>query len=93
VRETSISDIYKNSPLLHELFECSVDKIESCCDCWNRYYCGGGCRGCAFAYYGTIYKKDSYQCESSKKFARALLRRGHPETKKALKELITLTRK
>ncbi|MBU7017644.1 MAG: radical SAM protein [Theionarchaea archaeon] len=93
VRESSLRDIYKNSHVLKELFECRVDKIETCRDCWNRYYCGGGCRGCAFAYHQTIYKKDSYQCEARKKFARALLRQGHPSTKKALKELLKLTRK
>ena len=90
VRETSLHSIYKDSGLLSELFNCSVDKIEPCNTCWNRYYCGGGCRGCAYAYHGTIYKNDPYQCEARKKFARELLKRGHPATKKALKELILL---
>jgi radical SAM protein with 4Fe4S-binding SPASM domain len=93
VKETSIRDIYANSSVLSELFACTVDEIEPCNTCWNRYYCGGGCRGCAFAYYGTIYKRDAYQCEGRKKFAKELLKRGHPETKKALKELIKLTTK
>ena len=92
VRETTIHNIYKNSDLLHELFNCTVDKVEPCNTCWNRYYCGGGCRGCAYQYYGTIYRYDAYQCEGRKKFARELLKRGHPETKKALKELIRLTK-
>lgn len=92
VRETSIRDIYSHSDLLHELFNCTVDKIEPCNTCWNRYYCGAGCRGCAFAYHGTIYGDDVYQCEARKKFARELLIRGHPETKKALKELLNLTK-
>lgn len=91
VRETSLQSIYKNSDLLSELFNCSVDKIEPCNTCWNRYYCGGGCRGCAYAYHGTIYKNDPYQCEARKKFARKLLKRGHPAAKKGLKELIQLT--
>ncbi len=92
VRETSIRSMYKDSALLHELFNWNVDMIEPCRQCWNRYYCGGGCRGCAFAYHGTIYKNDTYQCEARKLFARALLKRGHPVTKKALKELLSLTR-
>lgn len=92
LRRTSIRSIYRNSDLLRELFECTVDKIKTCRQCWNRYYCGGGCRGCAFAYHGTIYENDAYQCEARKKFARELLRRGHPETRKALKELILLAR-
>jgi len=92
VRETSIRSIYKNSELLHELFDCNVDKVEPCNTCWNRYYCGGGCRGCAFAYHGTIYKNDSYQCAARKKFARELLKRGHPATKSALKEVLKLAK-
>ena len=92
VRETSLCHIYKTSPLLHELFSCTVDDIEPCNTCWNRYYCGGGCRGCAFQYYGTIYKNDPYQCEARKKFARELLKRGHPSTKKGLKKLLTLAK-
>ena len=92
VRETSIRSIYQNSALLHELFNWNVDDISPCRTCWNRYYCGGGCRGCAFAYHGTIYKNDSYQCEARKKFAKELLKRGHPATRKALKELISLAK-
>lgn len=92
VRKTSIRSIYESSDLLHELFNCTVDKIEPCRTCWNRYYCGGGCRGCAFAYHGTIYRNDSYHCEARKKFARELLKRGQPVAKKALRELIQLTK-
>lgn len=92
VRESSLRTIYESSDLLHELFDWNVNKNETCSSCWNRYYCGGGCRGCAFAYHGTIYKNDPYQCEAHKKFARELLKRGHPATRKALKELIALTK-
>lgn len=92
VKKTSITSMYKNSPILKEVFALSVEDIDTCRDCWNRYYCGGGCRGCSFAYYNTIYNRDVYQCEARKKFARALLKRGHPHTKKALKELIALTK-
>lgn len=92
IRETSIQSIYETSDLLHELINWNVDKIEPCNTCWNRYYCGGGCRGCAFAYHGTIYKNDVYQCEARKTFARALLQRGHPVTQKALKALLALTK-
>ncbi len=88
VRETSIQSIYKNSDLLRELFNWNVDIVEPCNACWNRYYCGGGCRGCAFAYYGTIYKNDPYQCAARKKFAREILKRGHVETQNALNRLI-----
>lgn len=92
VRESSIHSIYENSDLLHELFACTVDKIEPCNTCWNRYYCGGGCRGCAFAYHGTIYKNDLYQCAARKKFAKELLKRGHPAIRDALEQLVSLTK-
>jgi radical SAM protein with 4Fe4S-binding SPASM domain len=92
VRNTSIQSIYRNSDLLHELFDWNVNRVETCRSCWNRYYCGGGCRGCAFAYHGTIYGNDPYQCAARKKFARELLIRGDPVTRKALKRLIALTK-
>lgn len=92
VRDTSIHAIYENSDLLQELFDWNVDKVDACHSCWNRYYCGGGCRGCAFAYHGTIYGNDPYQCAARKKFARELLVRGDPETRKALKHLIFLAK-
>ena len=92
VREQSIQSIYTESELLCELFTWNVDKISPCKTCWNRYYCGGGCRGCAFAYHGTIYRNDPYQCEARKKFARELLKRGHPATRSALNQLISLAR-
>lgn len=92
IREESIYSIYKNSDLLKELLDWNVDKVEPCNTCWNRYYCGGGCRGCAFAYHGTIYKNDSYQCAARRKFARELLRRGHPTVKEALEVLVSLAK-
>jgi len=93
VKKTSIRSIYENSDLLHELFDWNVDKVEPCSTCWNRYYCGGGCRGCAFAYHRTIYKNDPYQCTARKRFAKELLDRGYPLTRKKLKKLISLARK
>ncbi len=93
VRETSIRTIYEESDVLHELFSWNVDNIATCSTCWNRYYCGGGCRGSAFAYHGTIYDNDPYQCAARKRFARELLKRGHPVTKKALKTLISLAKR
>lgn len=92
VRETSIEAIYEESHLLRELFSWNVDSIAACSTCWNRYYCGGGCRGSAFAYYGTIYNNDPYQCTARKMFARELLNRGHPLTQKALRKLISLAK-
>jgi radical SAM protein with 4Fe4S-binding SPASM domain len=90
VRETTLESIYENSELLHELFSWNIDDIEPCNACWNKYYCGGGCRGTAFAYHGTIYKHDVYQCAARKRFARELLKHGHPATQKALQKLIRL---
>lgn len=93
VKTSSLQSIYRTSGLLHELISWRVDDIEPCRDCWNRYYCGGGCRGCAYAYHGTIYGNDPYQCEARKKFSRELLRRGHPVTKRELKSVLVLARK
>jgi radical SAM protein with 4Fe4S-binding SPASM domain len=93
VKKTSLKSIYQDSELLHELFSWGIDDIEPCSTCWNKYYCGGGCRGTAFAYHGTIYKHDVYQCAARKRFAKELLKRGHPETRKKLQELIHLAEK
>lgn len=92
VREKSIQSIYKESDLLRELFSLNVDKINTCRTCWNRYYCGGGCRGCAYAFHGSLYENDLYICAARRKMAKEMLKRGHPSSVKALKELIALAR-
>jgi radical SAM protein with 4Fe4S-binding SPASM domain len=90
LREKSIQSIYKESDILHELISLNVDKINTCKSCWNRYYCGGGCRGCAYAFHGSLYENDLYICAARRKMAKEILKRGTPSTVKALRELIEL---
>jgi len=93
LRNTTLRTIYASSCLLQELIKWTIDDIEPCRECWNRYYCGGGCRGCAYVYHGSIYGNDVYQCEARKQFAKELLTHGHPVTKRELKSLLALTKK
>lgn len=38
----------------------SVDEIEGCSSCENRYFCGGGCRARAYDEHGCMTKRDPY---------------------------------
>jgi radical SAM protein with 4Fe4S-binding SPASM domain len=82
VRETTLREIWQHSPLLKELFDCSVYKLEPCKTCEYKLYCGGGCRGAAFAYHGTIYKNDPYTCGATRLIVKELKERGTKDTKK-----------
>ena len=44
IKESSLDDIWKKSPVLEEIRSFSVSKIPGCKDCPIRYLCGGGCR-------------------------------------------------
>lgn len=81
VRETTLKEIWQNSPLLKELFACSVYKLEPCKTCEYRLFCGGGCRGGAFSYYGTIYKNDPYTCGATRLIVKELKEKGTKDTK------------
>jgi len=82
VRETTLTEIWQHSLLLKELFDCSVYKLEPCKTCEYKLYCGGGCRGAAFAYHGTIYKNDPYTCRATRLIVKELKERGTEDTKK-----------
>lgn len=82
LRETTLRDIWQHSSLLKELFDCSVYKLEPCKTCEYRLYCGGGCRGAAFAYHGTIYKNDPYTCGATRLIVKELKEKGTEDTKK-----------
>jgi len=47
-----------------ELFseELYVDNKESCCACWARYLCGGGCYYCAYLVNGDLAQPDPAKC-------------------------------
>ena len=81
IRETTLKAIWQHSPLLRELFSCSVYKLEPCKTCEYKLFCGGGCRGSAFAYHGTIYKNDPGTCASSRLIVKELKKKGTRETK------------
>ena len=44
VRETSLAEIYADSPVFARLREVSVDTLAKCTTCAVRYLCGGACR-------------------------------------------------
>ncbi len=81
IRETTLKHIWSHSSLLKELFACSVYKLEPCKDCEYKLFCGGGCRGGAFAHHGTIYKNDPYTCGATKYIVKEIKERGTQDTK------------
>lgn len=87
VRDTTLKEIWQSSPLLKELFECSVYKIEPCKECSYKLFCGGGCRGGAFAYHGTIYRNDPLTCGATRLIVKELRERGTKDTKERYKLL------
>jgi radical SAM protein with 4Fe4S-binding SPASM domain len=90
VRQQSLSEIWTSSPLLKELMNWNVDQIDECRGCWNKLYCGGGCRGHAYFHHGTVNAKDNYVCAANQAMAHEIFRHGNPATRAALEELITL---
>jgi len=90
VRESSLKTIWKTSSLLQELYQMTIEDLEPCETCLNKLFCGGGCRGHAFAYHGTIYKNDPYRCAANKLIIKEILKRGNKKTKKEVLELIKL---
>ncbi|MBU7017734.1 MAG: radical SAM protein [Theionarchaea archaeon] len=91
IRENNLSEIYRTD-LVQNLLALSVDDMEECSECWNRYYCGGGCRGMARMLGGSVYCPDPVGCESNKSMARAILDNGEENTKKLLQELLKSTK-
>ena len=88
IRESTLKEIWETSPLLSELYALNVEKLEPCKTCENKSFCGGGCRGHAFAYYNTIYKNDPYQCGATKLIVKEILSQGDEETKQFVKEVL-----
>jgi radical SAM protein with 4Fe4S-binding SPASM domain len=62
IREQTISDIYKNSPILNKLRDLSVNTRENCRECPVRLLCGGSCRARALYLTGNADAADSF-CE------------------------------
>lgn len=61
IREKSLGEIWKNSPILKSFQELSVTIIEGCRDCEFKFICGNGCPADSFVAYGT-FKKCSPLC-------------------------------
>ncbi len=88
VRESSLTEIWQNSNLLKEIYQLNVHSLEPCRTCKNRLFCGGGCRGHAFAFHHTLYKNDPYRCGATNLIIKEIFERGDEETKKGILELI-----
>jgi len=67
LKKEKLTDIWNNSPILKEIRELNVDNFEKCGECDIRYYCGGGCRGNAYAQYKSLTKYDPIYCSFFKK--------------------------
>ena len=66
VHDAPVEYIYKNSEILKNCRNLSVDKIEGCKTCAVKYICGGACRARAFYECGDI-KKNGDFCIYEKK--------------------------
>lgn len=64
IKETNFSDLYAKSYNIYS--KVSVDNMEQCSECTERYICGGGCRALAYAYSKDIMGKNPHckQCKS-----------------------------
>lgn len=54
IRENTIENIYRHSPVLRRCANLTVDNVEGCPDCAVKYICGGACRARAFYEKGDI---------------------------------------
>lgn len=88
VRESSRAEIWQTSDLLKPIYQMQVDSLEPCSSCKNRLFCGGGCRGHAFAFYHTLYKNDPYRCGAINLIITEILEKGDDATKRGVLELI-----
>lgn len=92
IKENSFMEMWQSSPVLKEQRDFNVGKIDKCKKCWNKLFCGGGCRVTAYHFHGTIYKNDPYRCRPNRDFAKFLLKNGVDENKAMLKRFIESSR-
>lgn len=50
-----------------EFLNCHVFSKEDCKNCWNKFYCSGGCHANAYNFNGDIMKPYEVGCEMQKK--------------------------
>lgn len=58
IKERTLKEIWDENSFYHELRALRVDHIDVCGDCPEKTFCGGGCRGIAYEYSGSIYAPD-----------------------------------
>lgn len=91
IGEDDLSEIYKTEKL-QNLLKSTVEDFEQCRDCDIRYFCGGGCRGFAYRFTGSLCGSDVFGCRMYKMMASTILENGEENTKKTLQDLIESTR-
>lgn len=60
VKDHTLTEIWNENPFYQELRALRVDHIEVCKDCEEKTFCGGGCRGVAYEYSGSLYAPDPH---------------------------------
>ncbi|MCP4590664.1 MAG: radical SAM protein [bacterium] len=58
-----LPEIYRESEILQQLRELTVDRIPGCSTCDVRYVCGGSCRATALEMHGDMEAHIDYQCD------------------------------
>jgi radical SAM protein with 4Fe4S-binding SPASM domain len=92
IRENDLCDIY-TTDLMQDILKFTVEDAEKCKDCEIRYFCGGGCRGFAYAIGGSLYGPDTINCGSNNILSRKILEEGEKNTRTLLQELVESTKK
>lgn len=71
ILQTSLKEIWEQSPIMKFFRELSVDQLRECNECGFKMDCGGGCRSLAYAAYHDIYApSDEISCAWKKIFFR-----------------------
>lgn len=68
IHDTTLSELWKNSPIVERFARLTVDNIEGCKNCAFKYICGGACRARAYHECGRLdvsghfceYEKEAY---------------------------------
>lgn len=60
IRQHSLEDVWRNSPIIHEFQDMSVLDVEGCRDCETKFICAGGCLAETFRAFGSIKKQTPY---------------------------------
>jgi radical SAM protein with 4Fe4S-binding SPASM domain len=90
IKENDLADIY-TTDLMQNLLNLTVKDLTPCRECDIRYYCGGACRGSAYAA-GSLYSLDPDNCEKNKVLVRTILQSGEENTRNILQDLLKSTR-